>query len=133
MAAIHRELVRFLIVGVGSNILNFLAYLMAVAMGAPLMIAAIAGYVVGLFNSYWYGKKWVFNAAKDVGRMAPLGFAFVYAIGGVGMSAIIEMLDRVWGLDYRVCWLFGAAFAFTNNFLGSKWLVFRERRAHHGN
>ena len=133
MSNIRGEFFRFLVVGVGSNCLNFLVYVMAHSAGVPLVAASFAGYLSGLINSYYFGKNWVFNAGDRAGRMATFRFAAVYATGGIGMSAIIEMFDRTNGLDYRVSWFFGAAFAFTNNFLGSKWLVFKGRNAHNGN
>lgn len=133
MNGIHGELARFLIVGVGSNLLNFLVYLLAHASGAPLVVASVAGYLAGLLNSYYFGRSWVFDAGDRIDRLAILRFTVVYAIGGIGMSVIIEMLDRTQGLDYRASWFFGAVFAFTNNFLGSKWLVFKGRKTHNGN
>lgn len=133
MNGIHGELVRFLVVGVGSNLLNFFAYFLVHALGAPLVAASVAGYLAGLLNSYYFGRSWVFDAEDRIGRLAILHFTVVYAVGGIGMSVIIEMLDRTQGLDYRVSWVFGAVFAFTNNFLGSKWLVFKDRKTHDGN
>ncbi len=133
MNGIHGELARFLVVGVGSNLLNFLVYLLAHVAGVPLLAASATGYLAGLLNSYHFGRIWVFDARNRAGRLAILRFVVVYAIGGIGMSAIIEMLDRTQGLDYRLSWFFGAVFAFTNNFLGSKWLVFKGRKAHDGN
>lgn len=133
MSRLHGELARFLMVGVGSNLLNFVIYLFAYAAGIPLVAAAAAGYMAGLINSYHFGRNWVFDAGDLAGKMAILRFAVVYTIGGIGMSAIIETLDRTQGLDYRLSWFFGAVFAFTNNFLGSKWLVFKGREKHNGN
>lgn len=133
MNGIHGELARFLVVGVGSNLLNFLVYILAHASGAPLVVASVAGYLAGILNSYYFGRSWVFDAGNRIGRLAILRFTAVYAIGGIGMSVIIEMLDRTQGLDYRASWFFGAVFAFTNNFLGSKWLVFRGRKIRNGN
>lgn len=133
MNGIHGELARFVVVGVGSNLLNFLFYFLTHALGAPLVVASVTGYLIGLLNSFWYGKSWVFGDRDRINGKAIFRFVVVYAIGGIGMSAIIEILDRTQGLDYRVSWFFGAAFAFTNNFLGSKWLVFKVRKKHNGN
>ena len=133
MNGIHGELARFLVAGVGSNLLNFFVYLLAHASGVPLAAASVAGYLAGLLNSYYFGRSWVFDAGDRIGRLAIIHFAVVYAIGGIGMSVIIETLDRTQGWDYRVSWFFGAVFAFANNFMGSKWLVFKGRKTHHGN
>lgn len=126
MNRIDRQLARFLIVGVGSNILNYLVYYLAYTPGAPLVIASALGYLAGLLNSYHLGRVWVFDVRANTAGIAPIRFALVYAIGGIGMSGIIEILDRTLGWDFRVCWFFGALFAFVNNFIGSKWLVFKE-------
>lgn len=120
------ELTRFLVVGVGSNLLNFVVYVLAHTIGAPLIVASTAGYLAGILNSYHFGKIWVFDAANRTHNMTIVFFLLVYAIGGIGMSGIIEALDRYVGLDYRISWIFGAIFAFLNNFFGSKWLVFKE-------
>ncbi len=133
MSSARRELLRFLVVGVGSNLLNFIVYLFAHAAGVPLATASGAGYLAGLFNSYHFGKNWVFVKDGMAENFAVMRFAIIYAIGGIGMSTIIETLDRSQGLDYRVSWLFGAVFAFANNFLGSKWIVFKGREEHNGN
>lgn len=120
------EMTRFLVVGVGSNLLNFVVYVLTHAViGAPLIVASTAGYLAGILNSYHFGRIWVFDAADRTDNLTIAFFFLVYAIGGLGMSGIIDALDRYAGLDYRICWFFGAIFAFLNNFFGSKWLVFK--------
>lgn len=128
MRRVHGELFRFIIVGVGSNLVNYIAYVFAYLAGAPLAIASGTGYVAGLFNSYLFGKSWVFSSSGPNRKVEIARFAAVYIVGGVGMSAIIEGLNYATVLDYRISWFFGAAFAFGNNFLGSKWFVFKGKR-----
>ena len=136
MNGIRRELFRFIVVGVGSNVLNFVVYVLAHLAGASLFVASTGGYLTGVLNSYYFGKNWVFgkpHAHISADWMSMARFFLVYATGGLGMSGIIEVLDRGAGMDYRASWVFGATFAFTNNFLGSKWLVFKGSQARHGN
>src|SRR3990170_8363754 len=118
MSRTSAELTRFLIVGIGSNLLNFVVYVFTHTIGAPLIVASTAGYVAGILNSYNFGKIWVFDAVNRTGNMTIVVFLLVYTIGGIGMSGIIEALDRYVGLDYRISWFFGAIFAFLNNFFG---------------
>ena len=54
-------------------------------------------------------------------------FFSVYIIGGLGMTIIIFCLDHYLNSDYRLSWVAGALFAITNNYLGSKYLVFRKK------
>jgi putative flippase GtrA len=125
-------LLRFLIVGVGSNILNLVIYLLVHAVGGSLLLASSAGYVVGLLNSFHFGRTWVFEGEKRASARTIALFAVVYLIGGIGMSTIIEVLERKVGLDYRLSWLCGALFAFINNFLGSKWVLFKGSEQNNG-
>lgn len=124
MAILNVELLRFLFVGVGSTVINFVVYFLVYSIGVSLFAAAVAGYSVGLFFSYYFGRIWVFGHRFDVGKENVIRFLSVYAVGGLGMSIIIEVLVRTMGLDYRVSWFIGAVFAVINNFVGLKWLVF---------
>lgn len=119
------EMFRFLFVGLASNMLNYASYLLIRNAGAALMMASVVGYTAGLYNSYYFGRRWVFNAQRTKHGQAAFRFVIVYLVGGAGMAGIIEGLDHLFGWDYRVTWFAGAAFAFANNFLGSKWLVFK--------
>ena len=134
MKKIIGEVSRFVVVCVGSNVVNYFTYvLMYTLIGVPLWIAAAAGYIVGLMNSFYFGKLWVFNHGSSIHRLAIIKFILVYGIGGIGMTVIINELDSNTILDYRLIWFFGALFAFFNNYLGSKWLVFFKVDNNHGN
>jgi putative flippase GtrA len=129
----RKQLARFMIVGIISTLLNFLVYCLSYNLGVDLVIAAVLGYITGLINSYHFGRIWVFEVNENTTRAAPLWFALVYAAGGGGMSGIVTFLDQLLGWDYRICWLLGTAFAFMNNFVGSKWLVFNGSNWKSGN
>jgi len=122
-----RELFRFLTVGVGSNIINFIFYTLIYALGVSLFLSSIVGYLIGLFASYHFGRTWVFGKSFAIDMKNVMRFILVYFFGGLGMSSLIILLDANTGLDYRISWLFGAVFAVINNFLGLKWFVFNRR------
>ena len=127
------ELARYLFVGIGSNLINFAAYLIFYATGVSLFISSVAGYSAGLSVSYHFGRVWVFGKRFDMSKQNVFRFAAVYAVGGLGMSALIELLDKATGLDYRISWLLGASFAVVNNFLGLKWFIFSKYEEGNGN
>jgi len=127
------ELLRYLFVGVGSNLINFVVYLLFYSIRFSLFSSSVAGYSMGLIVSYHFGRVWVFGRKFDMSKQNVFRFAAVYAVGGLGMSALIELLDKTTGLDYRISWLFGAGFAVINNFLGLKWFVFNKSEAINGN
>ena len=68
MAVFNVELFRFLFVGVGSNIINFVIYLFVYSIGIPLFSASATGYVAGMFFSYHFGRIWVFGRKFEVSR-----------------------------------------------------------------
>jgi putative flippase GtrA len=123
-----RDLIRFLIVGIGSNILNYGVYEAIYRTEGTVAVASILGYLIGLINSYYFGKIWAFKKKKSI-EDRPLSeifrFCCVYAVGGAVMSFITFGSKQIFGLDYRLCWLLGAFFAFINNYAGSKWIVFK--------
>jgi putative flippase GtrA len=124
------DFARFIIVGVASNVLNLLIYTLANHIGCPVAFSTAIGYLLGLVNSYYLGKYWVFRKAK-VNTATRLNgseiarFLLVYTIGGLGMILITSSLVQRFSVDYTASWLIGACFAFFNNYAGSKWLVFK--------
>lgn len=126
MAIFNIELFRFLFVGVGSNIINYTMYLFIYSIGIPLFAASAAGYVAGIFFSYHFGRIYVFDRKFELRKKSVIRFLAVYAIGGLGMIGIIELMVSILGLDYRASWLVGAIFAVITNYLGVKKLVFNK-------
>jgi putative flippase GtrA len=124
MAAFNVALLRFLFVGFGSNVINFVVYFLLYSITMPLFAASAAGYSIGLFFSYHFGRIWVFGRKFAVSKSNVTRFVAVYAVGGLGMSIIIEVCVKTMELDYRLSWFAGAIFAVSNNFAGLKWLVF---------
>ena len=124
MMKFFKEIQRFIIIGLGSNVLNFIVYAFLYKIELSLSIAATCGYIIGLLNSFYFGKTWVFKAESIIYRDAIIKFILIYGIGGVGMVIIINILGSRTVLDYRLIWFIGALFAFINNYLGSKMFVF---------
>ena len=73
--------------------------------------------------SFSLGKSWVFETKAQI-RGEKARFVLIYMIGGVGMTSIIYILNE-FELHNNICWLIGAIFAVINNFLGSKYYVFK--------
>jgi len=131
--SLNLDLLRFLFVGIGSNVINFAVYILICSGGASLFSASAVGYSTGLLFSYHFGRVWVFGREFNVSRENLIRFAAVYAIGGLGMSTIIELLDKMAGIEYRLSWLIGACYAVANNYAGLKWLVFNKNEENDGN
>ena len=129
MSRLGGDILRFLLVGVGSNVANFLGYFLLLFIQAPVFAAAICGYALGLLCSYHFGRTWVFGRRFEVDAVGSGRFLLVYAVGGVGMTTITTALVDGLAFHYAVGWVFGAGFATCSNFVGLRWLVFRPTTA----
>ena len=126
------EIIRFLLVGLGSNLINFSIYYAFIFLNFSLLLSAISGYLGGIFFSYTLGRIWVFDQRYPFSSRRLITFLIVYAVGGLGMTSLIMLLTNLMGLDYRVSWLIGAVFATINNFFGQKYFVFRNKKVCNG-
>lgn len=118
-----RQFSRFIVIGFLSTFINYLFYLLSFKFSSDILLSSSIGYSSGILNSYILGKKWVFKSKRNSSIYSILKFLFVYLIGGVVMTLIINFLFNN-GIDYRLAWCFGISYSILNNFLGSKYLVF---------
>ena len=88
-------------------------------------MASIFGYLAGNINSFIFGKKWVFKNSGIKNNFIFIKFLMVYLFGAYVFSSITNYLSMK-GIDHRLAWLIGIIFCTLNNFLGSKYIVFKK-------
>ena len=124
-----RTIAKFVVVGVGSNVLNFISFLLLVGAGVNYFAAGVAGYLVGLLNSFILGYTFVFKQEGDGPRRSPLrvapAFLLVYGVGALLMGAGVDAAVSVLKLPPILAWLLVAAFVVVWNYVLSKRFVFR--------
>jgi putative flippase GtrA len=125
---VRNTFIRFAIVGVLSNILNFAVYVIVFLLSTNIVFSSVLGYSIGLFNTYLLGRIWVFNSEQPNQFKEIVKFLVVYFIGGAGMTLIIVWLNNELNIDYKASWIGGAIFAIVNNYLGSKYIVFKKHK-----
>ena len=118
------QIVRFTLVGITSTIINFLFYFVCVSFGLSVAISAIIGYLSGLLLSFVLGKNWVFESYKSNSIILLIKFILVYLLGLIMHTFLTHFLELL--IDYRISWLIGTLFSALNNFVGSKYLVFKK-------
>jgi len=124
----YSEVRRFLLVGIGSNLINFVIYYFCNLLIFPLFLSALLGYSGGIFFSYTLARLWVFCEQFSSSKKRLVSFVVVYVIGGLGMSFLILLSTNLFKLDYRISWVIGAFFATVNNFYGQKFFVFQQKK-----
>ncbi|NCF63044.1 MAG: GtrA family protein [Gammaproteobacteria bacterium] len=122
---VYKQFFRFVIVGLASNLLLYLAYLLITAMGMGHKTAMSVLYLTGVCLTFAFNRNWTFGHDGRV-PAAFAGYLALYAFGYlVNLFALFMLVDRM-GLDHR--WVQGvmilalAVFFF----LVQKFLVFRK-------
>ena len=122
---ISKQFLRFIFIGFLSTSINYLIYIYIFKLSSNLLLASLIGYISGIFNSFIFGKKWVFKSLEITKSSTIIKFATVYLIGCLMMTSIISLLSKC-GFEYRLAWCFGITYSIFNNFLGSKYFVFKK-------
>ena len=120
------QIFRFLIVGVFSSILNFLVYKSIYIFTLNINLSSFLGYCIGLLNSFLFSSKWVFSNNRYI-RLdkAFIMFVLIYAFGGIVMTITINIVYE-FSANHIFAWLCGACLAAINNFLFSKYVIFKD-------
>jgi putative flippase GtrA len=120
------EFLRFLLSGFLSVFLNFSVYFFLNYISGLIILPAMIGYTVGLTNSYFLGKFWVYKSRTGYSINEVITFLLVYAFGALSMIVLISVSNDVLRLGHVMSWCVGSTFAILSNFFGSKVLVFKK-------
>jgi len=119
-----------MIIGFLSNTLNFFCYVLTFLAFHNITISSTFGYLLGVSTSFYFAKIWVFDSSSNFQISEIIMFLVVYFVGGVGMTLIIIYLNKDLDIGYKLSWIGGAIFAIINNYFGSKYIVFKNKKAH---
>ena len=120
------QIFRFFISGLIATFLNFFVFNSLYLIFKNIIFASLFGYLTGLLSSFTLAKIWVFrdNSQTKIIKSFFI-FCLIYFLGGLEMSLIIIFLSRLID-NYRIAWLIGAFFGALNNYLGSKYFLFKK-------
>ncbi len=120
---------RFVAVGLGAVAVDFLSYLLLLALGLPTGPAKGAAFLIGAAFAFVVNGTFTFGSRLTAGAL--LRFAVVYAIGlavNVGLNAaVLTVLDVAW--ERVPAFLVATAASATWNYLGMRHFAFIERAA----
>ncbi len=122
----NKEIFRFLVSGFIATSFNFISYQAIYLIFKNILFASISGYFTGIIVSFVLAKAWVYNNRSNQPLLKSFSlFCFIYFLGGIEMSLVILFIDRLIG-NYNIAWVFGAVVGSLNNFLGSKYFLFKK-------
>ena len=125
MKETKHQIFRFIISGFISTSVNFLVYILIYSIFNNIISASIIGYSIGLLTSFLLAKIWVFrdNSQKKIFKSFFI-FCIIYFLGGLEMSLIIYFLNQLLS-NHGFSWLCGTLIGALNNYLGSKYFLFK--------
>ena len=87
----HRQLLRYVMVGVGSNVILYLAYLLLTGLGLGHKTAMTLSYGVGILQTFLLNRSWTFRHQGHI-RSAFARYIVIYMLGYlVNFSGLISL------------------------------------------
>ena len=81
---------------------------------------------MGILVSFILAKLWVFkNSSSQPLAKSLFLFYLIYFFGGIEMTLVIVFINQLME-NFKIAWLFGALIGSLNNYLGSKYLLFKK-------
>ena len=122
----NKQIFRFLVSGLIASSFNFISYRSLYLIFENILFASISGYCIGILISFIFAKLWVFKNSNGQPLVKSFSlFCLIYFLGGIEMSLVILFINQLID-NYKIAWLFGAVIGSINNYLGSKYLSFKE-------
>src|SRR5262245_48627257 len=128
MRAQAAELGRFLIVG-GSAVATDFSVYFALLWAFPSISTSFAkatSFIAGAVLAFIFNRAFVFRA-KGAARTQVLPFAVLYLVS-LGLNNGVNALLLQWGAVKFLAWFFATGTSTVSNFLGMKFIVFRQKR-----
>lgn len=122
------QFIRYVIVGLASNAVIYIAYIVLTLVGMGPKLAMSLLYGVGVLQTFVFNKNWSFRF-DGAATPALVRYATVYAVGYViQFLALMLLVDQI-GLPHQ--WVMGALILFIALllFLAQKFWVFRQASA----
>ena len=119
------QFVRYAIVGLASNLIGYLLYLVLTSVGLGPKLAMSVLYAVGVLQTFVFNKNWSFGF-NGAATPALVRYAAIYALGYVINFVILLWLVDKSGLPHQ--WVMAGLVVFMAVFFfaGQKFWVFRQ-------
>lgn len=116
-----QKLMKFGLVGVFNTIITIGSYMLLLQIGTNYILANVIGYVLGVLNSFYWNKKWVFQV-----KTSDKGMFFKFVVVNIITLSIntltLYIIVNYTGLNNYVAQIFATGFGLVTNFyLNNKW------------
>ena len=121
---LQRQLIRYAVVGVMSNLLCYLAYLGLVRLGMDPKLAMSVLYCVGVLQTFVFNRNWTFQHS-GAQRTVFLRYGTAYALGYLFNLTVLHILVDVRGYPHEIVQGMMILVLAVMLFLAQKFWVFR--------
>tara|TARA_B100000886_G_scaffold173306_1_gene118594 strand:- start:118 stop:516 length:399 start_codon:yes stop_codon:yes gene_type:complete len=123
---IKKQLIRYIIVGCFSTFINYIVFVLLIFYSKSIFLSTTFGYISGILFSFHFARKWIFYSTTSKYLKSLATFLIIYLLGGLFFSITTKIFYGI-GLNHNLAWLIGISLSVINNFLGSKYIVFRKK------
>ena len=121
---IHVQFARYAVVGLASNAIGYLLYLLITRLGVGHKTAMTGLYALGVLQTFVFNRSWSFRHRGRVAAAA-IRYALAYAAGYViNLVALLVLVDR-WHLPHELVQGGAIVFLAVLLFLLQRYWVFR--------
>ena len=116
-----KRLIKFGLVGVVNTLISIGCYILFVKLGIHYILANILSYLIGLLNSYYWNKKWVFEFKET--RLSVFGKFSIVNLAVLSFNTLVLFLFvNKLGLNQYLSQLIATVFGMgINFFLNKNW------------
>jgi putative flippase GtrA len=114
---ISKSYMKYLIIGILSNVISFVIFKIFVYIGFGIDFAAAIGMVFGTLNTYTLGRKFIKDDSINHSNKMAAFFIIYYACAIYITSNTIELLGSTGYINYNFAWLICTIAASICNFI----------------
>ncbi len=120
------EIIKFSIVGLSNTIVSFCVYYLLIFLNVHYAIANTSGFIIGVFNSYYWNHKYVFFSNKFNFKellKTYISYAFTFFINTLTLVIMIEGFN----VSETIAPIFNLVYSIPLNYLLNKFWVFKKK------
>jgi len=115
---------KFALVGVGNSLISFGVFNILLYCRLPYLYANFIGYSIGMFNSYYWNYRFVFQ--DEISITSIVKFIVVNVIALSCSSLSLYMFIDVFKVNPQIAYIISLSVTMVINFLFSKFWVFKQ-------
>ena len=129
LKAFIMQFFKFGIVGVSNTLIYFSVYYSLVFFGIHYILANFAGFVIGVTNSFYWNRKYVFKQTSEKKRIQFIKVFFAYGFTLALSTSLLYLMVDIIGISEFIAPIINICFTTPINFMLNKFWAFRDPKA----